>query len=46
MRLGDVVWDIAVGDEKGNSGKLIWDGCYLLVRMIFFRLMFGNMANS
>ncbi|KAF9269776.1 hypothetical protein L218DRAFT_993768 [Marasmius fiardii PR-910] len=30
MRLGDVIWDIALGDEKGNSGRLIWDGCYLL----------------
>ncbi|KAG7095270.1 hypothetical protein E1B28_006043 [Marasmius oreades] len=30
MRLGDVIWDIALGDEKGNLGKLIWDGCYLL----------------
>ncbi|KAL0069334.1 hypothetical protein AAF712_003699 [Marasmius tenuissimus] len=31
MRLGDVVCDIALGDERGNMGKLIWDGCYLLV---------------
>ena len=30
MRLGDVAWDIAVGDE-GNAGRLIWDGSYLIV---------------
>ncbi|KAI0316608.1 hypothetical protein OF83DRAFT_1060098 [Amylostereum chailletii] len=29
MRPGDVVWDIAVGDE-GNVGRLIWDGLYLI----------------
>ncbi|KAK2463982.1 hypothetical protein APHAL10511_004033 [Amanita phalloides] len=29
MRFGDVVWDMAVGDE-GNVGKLIWDGSYLI----------------
>ncbi|KAG9220129.1 hypothetical protein CCMSSC00406_0007176 [Pleurotus cornucopiae] len=29
MRLGDVVWDVAVGDE-GNVGRLVWDGSYLL----------------
>ncbi|KAF8628309.1 hypothetical protein AX17_006012 [Amanita inopinata Kibby_2008] len=29
MRFGDVVWDMAVGDE-GNIGRLIWDGSYLL----------------
>lgn len=29
MRLGDVAWDIAVGDE-GNAGRLIWDGSYLI----------------
>ncbi|KAE9391533.1 hypothetical protein BT96DRAFT_831917 [Gymnopus androsaceus JB14] len=29
MRLGDVVWDLAVGDH-GNAGKLIWDGSYLI----------------
>jgi hypothetical protein len=30
MRMGDVVWDIAVGDE-GNVGRLVYDGKYLLV---------------
>lgn len=30
VRLGDVVWDIAVGDE-GNVGRLVWDGSYLIV---------------
>jgi hypothetical protein len=30
MRLGDVVWDVAVGDE-GNIGRLVWDGSYLIV---------------
>ncbi|KAF9455890.1 hypothetical protein BDZ94DRAFT_1315717 [Collybia nuda] len=29
MRVGDVVWDVAVGDE-GNVGRLVWDGSYLL----------------
>ncbi|KAF5360319.1 hypothetical protein D9758_009121 [Tetrapyrgos nigripes] len=29
MRLGDVVWDMAVGDE-GNIGRLVWDGKYLI----------------
>ncbi|KAG6883861.1 hypothetical protein C0993_003295, partial [Termitomyces sp. T159_Od127] len=29
MRLGDVVWDVAVGDE-GNVGRLVWDGGYLI----------------
>ncbi|KAG6864248.1 hypothetical protein C0991_011090 [Blastosporella zonata] len=29
LRLGDVVWDVAVGDE-GNVGRLVWDGSYLI----------------
>ncbi|KAF7324715.1 hypothetical protein MKEN_00513100 [Mycena kentingensis (nom. inval.)] len=29
LRAGDVVWDIAVGDE-GNVGRLVWDGSYLI----------------
>ncbi|KAJ7088630.1 hypothetical protein C8R44DRAFT_442988 [Mycena epipterygia] len=29
LRLGDVVWDVAVGDE-GNIGRLVWDGSYLI----------------
>jgi hypothetical protein len=30
LRAGDVVWDVAVGDE-GNVGRLIWDGNFLIV---------------
>lgn len=30
LRAGDVIWDIAVGDE-GNVGRMVWDGSYLLV---------------
>jgi len=30
LRLGDVVWDVAVGDE-GNVGRLVWDGNFLIV---------------
>lgn len=30
LRAGDVVWDVAVGDES-NIGRLVWDGAYLLV---------------
>ncbi|KIK70592.1 hypothetical protein GYMLUDRAFT_282397 [Collybiopsis luxurians FD-317 M1] len=29
VRMGDVVWDMAVGDE-GNVGRMIWDGSYLI----------------
>ncbi|KAK1235997.1 hypothetical protein PQX77_000766 [Marasmius sp. AFHP31] len=29
VRFGDVVWDVAVGDE-GNVGRMIWDGKYLV----------------
>ncbi|THU82136.1 hypothetical protein K435DRAFT_692107 [Dendrothele bispora CBS 962.96] len=29
VRMGDVVWDIAVGDN-GNFGRMIWDGKYLI----------------
>ncbi|EPT04755.1 hypothetical protein FOMPIDRAFT_39628 [Fomitopsis schrenkii] len=29
MRAGDVVWDVAVGDES-NIGRMVWDGAYLL----------------
>ncbi|KAF9070147.1 hypothetical protein BDP27DRAFT_1221271 [Rhodocollybia butyracea] len=29
MRMGDVVWDMAVGEE-GNAGRMIWDGSYLI----------------
>lgn len=30
LRAGDVIWDVAVGDE-GNVGRLVWDGSYLIV---------------
>lgn len=33
MRSGDVVWDVAVGDE-GNVGRLVWDGSYLIVSLL------------
>ncbi|KAF7972400.1 hypothetical protein HWV62_18050 [Athelia sp. TMB] len=29
LRAGDVIWDVAVGDE-GNIGKLVWDGNFLI----------------
>ncbi|KZT02838.1 uncharacterized protein LAESUDRAFT_660929 [Laetiporus sulphureus 93-53] len=29
LRPGDVVWDVAVGDE-GNVGRMVWDGAYLI----------------
>ena len=34
LRSGDVVWDVAVGDE-GNVGRLVWDGNFLIVGAIF-----------
>jgi hypothetical protein len=34
LRVGDVVWDTALGDE-GNVGRLVWDGRYLIVRAAF-----------
>jgi len=34
LRVGDVVWDTALGDE-GNVGRLVWDGRYLIVRRAF-----------
>lgn len=33
LRAGDVVWDVAAGDE-GNVGRLVWDGNYLIVCLI------------
>ena len=30
LRAGDVVWDVALGDE-GNVGRMVWDGGYLVV---------------
>lgn len=29
LRPGDVIWDVAVGDE-GNLGRMVWDGSYLI----------------
>ncbi|KIO11865.1 hypothetical protein M404DRAFT_72833, partial [Pisolithus tinctorius Marx 270] len=29
LRAGDVVWDIALGDER-NIGRMVWDGNYLV----------------
>ncbi|KAG6332859.1 hypothetical protein ID866_6229 [Astraeus odoratus] len=29
LRVGDVVWDVALGDE-GNIGRMVWDGRYLV----------------
>lgn len=34
LRVGDVVWDAAVGDEA-NVGRLIWDGNYLIVSCVW-----------
>jgi hypothetical protein len=36
LRPGDAVWDIAVGDE-GNAGRMVWDGNFLLVGVLYFR---------
>ena len=30
LRIGDLVWDVAVGDED-NVGRMAWDGSYLIV---------------
>ena len=38
LRVGDVVWDIALGDE-GNVGRLVWDGRYLIVRLLFSHIL-------
>lgn len=35
LRVGDVIWDTALGDE-GNVGRLVWDGRYLIVRRTLF----------
>jgi hypothetical protein len=32
MPVGDVVWDVAVGDE-GDVDRLVWDGSYLVVSL-------------
>lgn len=35
LRSGDVVWDVAVGDES-NIGRLVWDRNFLIVSVIRF----------
>lgn len=37
LRPGDVIWDVAVGDE-GNLGRMVWDGSYLIVSLVAFAL--------
>ena len=37
LRVGDVVWDTALGDE-GNVGRLVWDGRYLIVGHAFLKV--------
>jgi hypothetical protein len=46
LRVGDVVWDTALGDE-GNIGRLVWDGRYLIVRraILLYPLSFLSCSN-
>lgn len=47
LRMGDVVWDVAVGDE-GNSGRLVWNGSYLIVSLHLLwssQLLLGLISN-
>lgn len=37
MRPGDIVWDMALGDEA-NIGRMVWDGRYLIVSIDQFRI--------
>jgi hypothetical protein len=39
LRAGDIVWDVAVGDE-GNVGRMVWDGGYLIVSSLAHSLAF------
>jgi hypothetical protein len=39
LRVGDVVWDVAVGDE-GNLGRMVWDGSYLVVSALIRKGVF------
>lgn len=41
LRVGDVVWDTALGDE-GNVGRLVWDGRYLIVGLVFPYLLISS----
>lgn len=45
LRVGDVVWDTAAGDEA-NVGRLIWDGAYLIVSASICMLIRLTMACS
>jgi hypothetical protein len=38
LRSGDVVWDVAIGDE-GNVGRMVWDGNFLIVSHKSYLLM-------
>ena len=44
VRMGDVVWDIAVGDE-GNVGRMVYDGKYLIVSS-FIIMGLGKMTEG
>ena len=41
LRLGDVAWDVAVGDE-GNVGRMVWDGSYLIVSVFLAAFALGS----
>lgn len=41
LRVGDIVWDTALGDE-GNVGRLVWDGRYLIVSLVFPYLLISH----
>ena len=41
LRVGDVVWDVAVGDE-GNLGRMVWDGSYLVVSTMIRRFCLSD----
>lgn len=45
LRVGDVVWDTALGDE-GNVGRLVWDGRYLIVRLAFIKVPVTSHLND
>jgi hypothetical protein len=41
LRVGDVVRDIAFGD-KGNVGRMVWDGSYLIVSFLRHHLLLSR----
>jgi hypothetical protein len=45
LRVGDIVWDTALGDE-GNVGRLVWDGRYLVVGLVFPYLRYLTLTQS